>query len=214
MPRDAMKLSKARSRMFAAEIARRPSARARHRDAAARQMRNAGRQRRLLDRAKCLPAGARSRSGARVSEKATKAATLSKAPERPVDQRRQLQAEQRRRPEIREPQRPDGDDDVERPCIACRGRGSAAGRTRRASPSISPAMAPRALPRRQNRPPKKAGAICAIAAKDRSPICDKTRVARESEIAVAHQQQPQDGTRRTTRISAPRSRASIHARVE
>ena len=33
-----------------------------------------------------------------------------------------------------------------------------------------PAAAPRAVPRRQIRPPKKAGAICATAANDNSPI--------------------------------------------
>ncbi len=33
-----------------------------------------------------------------------------------------------------------------------------------------PAIAPRAVPRRQKSPPRKAGAICAIAAKDKSPI--------------------------------------------
>ena len=37
-------------------------------------------------------------------------------------------------------------------------------------PETMPAMAPAAVARRQNRPPKKAGASCAIAANDSKPI--------------------------------------------
>ncbi len=37
-------------------------------------------------------------------------------------------------------------------------------------PALIPAMAPSAVPRRQTRPPNIAGANCATAAKDKSPI--------------------------------------------
>ena len=37
-------------------------------------------------------------------------------------------------------------------------------------PAAMPAIAPRAVPRRQKRPPRKAGAICATAANDRRPM--------------------------------------------
>jgi hypothetical protein len=37
-------------------------------------------------------------------------------------------------------------------------------------PIVRPAAAPSAVPRRQTSPPKKAGAICAVAAKESRPI--------------------------------------------
>ncbi len=37
-------------------------------------------------------------------------------------------------------------------------------------PALIPAMAPPAVARRQNRPPKNAGASCATAAKDNKPM--------------------------------------------
>ncbi len=50
-----------------------------------------------------------------------------------------------------------------------------------------------AVPRRQNSPPKKAGANCATAAKDNSPIDGKLRFARRAVIDVGEQQDDEDG---------------------
>ena len=58
-----------------------------------------------------------------------------------------------------------------------------------------PAAAPRAVPRRQTRPPRKAGAICATAANDKRPIDGQRRVAGEARIEEAERQDAEDRER-------------------
>ncbi len=51
-----------------------------------------------------------------------------------------------------------------------------------------PAIAPRAVPRRQKRPPRKAGAICATAANDRRPIDTRAVSLRQPLVQEAQRQ--------------------------
>ena len=55
-----------------------------------------------------------------------------------------------------------------------------------------PAMAPPAVARRQNKPPKNAGASCATAANDSRPIDGELRVAGRAVIDVGEQQDGED----------------------
>ncbi len=71
-----------------------------------------------------------------------------------------------------------------------------------------PAMAPRAVPRRQIRPPKKAGASCAMAAKASKPDRGELRLAGR---AVIHIGEDQDREDRQTRRTVEQQRADIGA---
>ena len=55
-----------------------------------------------------------------------------------------------------------------------------------------PAMAPRAVARRQIRPPKNAGASCAMAANDNRPMASELRVAGRAVVDVGEQQDDED----------------------
>ena len=107
--------------------------------------------------------------GWRVSEKTTKAATLAAATGRRRRRARSAQrrpappGSARRSPAARAQGRPSAP-------AAARSTAGAEDRSSRANPAVMPATAPRAVPRRQKSPPRKAGAICATAANDRRPI--------------------------------------------
>ena len=59
-------------------------------------------------------------------------------------------------------------------------------------PTVIPAIAPRAVARRQIRPPKKAGASCATAAKDKQADRGELRVAGQPVIHVGEEQDDED----------------------
>ena len=59
-------------------------------------------------------------------------------------------------------------------------------------PAVMPAIAPRAVPRRQIRPPKNAGANCAMAANDNRPIEASCAVAGGAVIDVGEKQDGED----------------------
>ena len=92
-----------------------------------------------------------------------------------------------------------------------RGSAAAACRPRSTKPTTSPALAPSAVPRDQISPPKKAGATCAMAAKERRPIDGERRLARCAVIGVAEQDHDERSRRAARRARSRRDRPAAGA---